>query len=295
MSAVFRKFFGVLLILAAIIGLLFSISGIVLLWRVQAQIATGLQEGVAILIQTLDTTSQGLEVTQTALESSVASIQAMQSTVETTVKTVNSAGPMVAQISNIMENDLPETILATQQSLQTASESAKVIDGVLRTMSGIPLIGSSIGYNPEVPLNEALDKVSNSLENLPSAFIDMQDSLAQTNNNLETFEADLSTVAASIGGIEKSVAQYKNVVSGYQDSLDQLKTRLKVFSSNLPNILRLTAIGLTVFLVWMTIAQIGLFAQGWEMLTRKDIEKMVEAELAEQKAEDEAEEKPAES
>jgi len=38
-------------------------------------------------------------------------------------------------------------------------------------MSGIPLIGPSIGYDPEVPLSEALGQVAQNLEDLPDAFI----------------------------------------------------------------------------------------------------------------------------
>jgi hypothetical protein len=122
----------------------------------------------------------------------------------------------------------------------------------------------------------------------------MNASLKQTNSNLETFQADLSTVATSIGQIENSVAQYKTVVAGYQKSLAQVEQNLKAFSDNLPNLVRTVSLAATIFLVWMAIAQIGLFAQGWEMITRKDVEKVVEAELAEHKVE-EASEKPAES
>ncbi len=104
---------------------------------------------------------------------------------------------------------MPKTIESTESSLRTAQESAKVIDSVLSTLSSIPLIGSSIGYNPQVPLDQALGEVADSLTGLPDSFANMADSLKATSSNLETFEADLTVMAESIGEIEKNVAQYR--------------------------------------------------------------------------------------
>jgi hypothetical protein len=158
-------------------------------------------------------------------------------------------------------------------------------------MSGIPLIGPSIGYDPEVPLAEALGQVAQNLEDLPDTFIGMQESLVNTQDKMQIFESDLTVMAESVGQIQSSVAQYDQVISGYQASLNQLITRLDTISTNLPNIVRMISISLTAFLVWMAIAQLGLITQGWELLTenrpRKE-EKEAEAEV-EAKAEAEAE------
>ncbi len=119
-----------------------------------------------------------------------------------------------------MEENLPDTIRATQTSLDTAQQSAATIDTVLRAMSGIPLIGPSIGYDPDVPLSDALGQVATSLENMPDTFIGMQDNLKTTQNSLQTFEADLTVMADSVGQIQSSVAQYDQVIGGYQASLE---------------------------------------------------------------------------
>jgi len=269
----FRRFFGVLLIIAAIVGLLFSIVSLVVIWRVEPQATASLQNSLTLLGQTLETTAQGLEITQQTLKGAVGSIQALQGTVETTARTVQSSGPMLDMISNMVKEDLPQTISATQQSLQSAADSAKVIDTVLGTLSSIPFIGSSVGYTPEVPLYMSLEKVVDSIAELPNRLIEMGDSLAQTTGNLSSFESDLSLMASSIDTIETSVAQYEKVIGGYQAQIDSLNSQIMALSANLPSIMRTLALGLSVFLAWMAIAQIGLFAQGWEMVTQKDARK----------------------
>jgi peptidoglycan hydrolase CwlO-like protein len=268
--SILRRILGVLLIAAAIGGLIFSLAGIVILRRIEPDITKGLQDVISLVGQTLETTSQGLVVTQQSIESSVASIQALQDTVSTTAKTIQSASPMVSQLQKIMHDDLPKTIEATQASLDTAAQSAKVVDGVLSTLSKVPLLGSSIGYNPAVPLNVALSQVSASLVDLPNTFNSMESSLKDTGDNLQTFQADLETMGASIGKIQSSVTKYEQVIGDYQKSLDQVQGRLDTLSKSLPNLVHTLMLALIFFLIWMAVAQIGLFIQGWELVSRKD-------------------------
>ncbi len=262
-----RRLIGLILILAAIGGLLISILGLVAIWRIHPNLTQNLQTGVDLIGQTLETTAQGLIITKEALASSVETIGNLQATIETTASTISSTQPMLEEISTMLKNDVPNTIQATQQTLLTAQQSAQVIDGVLMTLSSIPLIGSSIGYNPEIPLSDALGDVAESLQDLPDSFTRMADSMKTTQSNVQTFEADLSVMAGSVGEIQTSVAEYEKVISGYQASLDQVQAQLDTLSTNLPQIVRTAVIGLTVFLVWLAIAQVGLFTQGWELLT----------------------------
>jgi hypothetical protein len=68
---------------------------------------------------------------------------------------------------------------------------------------------------------------------------------------------------------------------------------MDMFSANLPNIVRMLSIGLTAFLVWMAIAQLGLFTQGWELLTEGRKGKEDEEEVEEEKKVAEAAVEPA--
>lgn len=264
---IIRKLIGFLLLIAAIVGLVISIGGIVLLWQVEAQASQNVQSTIELLGQTLETTSQGLTITETALKSSVNTISSLQSTVVTTVNTVKSSGPMVDEISLLMENDLPGAIEATEASLRSAAASARVIDGLLGTLSSIPLVGSGLNYNPDVPLSKALEDVADNLSGLPESFSNMTMSLQKTSSNIETFEADLTVVAESIGEIERSVADYEIVIKGYQQSLEQVKAGMDNLKDSIPTYVRFLVLALTVFFVWMAIAQLGLLTQGWELLT----------------------------
>jgi hypothetical protein len=287
-----RRFFGLLLLIASVIGLAFSILGITYLWQIQNNITTGIQSTVNLLSQTMQTTSQGLNVTYSALDGSVSTIRSLQTTVETIAVTAKSSTPLVEEIRMLMDKDLPDTIAATQDSLSSAAKSAEVIDTLLSTFSSLPLIGASLDYNPDVPLSKSLEGVGNSLNSLPDAFKSMQDDLLTTTANLETFETDLSMMAKSIGEIETTVAQYDDVIGGYQKSLDNIQLQLDVLSNNIPTIVRFLLIALTVFLGWMAIANLGLLTQGWELLTENSMKKEVREAIAKTEGREEKQDTP---
>jgi hypothetical protein len=289
--SIFRKIAGILLITAAIVGLLFSLVGLVVIWQVKPALTEGLQETVEVISATLATTSQALEVTQQSLESSVQTISSLESTVQTIATTVKSSEPMVVSIDKLLNEDLPATMEATYASLVTAEQSAAAIDGVLTTLSNIPIIG--IPYDPEVPLGSALGGVAEKVSVLPARFQELATNLQSTTDNLERFEADLSTMAASIGQIESSVAQYKSVVSGYQQSLEQVQQQLTGLSAALPGIVNSLVWGLSIFLAWMAIAQIGLMTQGWELVMRKSAPRQEVVEIEAKEEKEDAQEAPA--
>lgn len=267
--SVVRKLIGVLLILAAIIGLVFSIGGIIMFRQIEPKLTAGIQNTIDVLSQTLETTAQGLTVTSAALESAVQTISALEQTVQTTATTVKSSAPLVADISKLMEDDLPTTIGATETSLRSAQQSAQVIDSLLGTLSSIPLIGAGLNYNPDVPLSEALGEVATSIGDLPESLAGMQSSLEDSSSNLENFEADLTMMASSIGEIENSVSQYTDVIQGYKDTISRLQAQMEMLKRNIPTYIHYLVLGLTIFFIWMAIAQLGLLTQGWELLTEK--------------------------
>jgi methyl-accepting chemotaxis protein len=268
---IFRKLIGVLLLVAAVVGVVFSIASIVYIWRIEENVINSLQNSIDLISQTLDTTSQGLIVTRDALKISVQTISSLETTILTTAKTIESATPVVDQIGSIMESDLPKAIEAASTSLKSAQQSAKVIDSLLSTLGSLPLIGSSLNYNPEVPLSDSLGQVADSLNDLPASFSNLQENLDQASSNLETFEADLSVMAESVSGIESTISEFDNVIEGYQQSLLQIHTNLEAAKRNLPTYMHFLVLALTVFFVWMAIAQLGLLTQGWELVTEPPV------------------------
>ena len=67
MNSFFRKFFGISLILVAILGMAFSTFGVVGIWAVRNSVFVSLHETTELLINTLETKSEGMVVVDNSL------------------------------------------------------------------------------------------------------------------------------------------------------------------------------------------------------------------------------------
>lgn len=254
---------GILLILAALLGLLLGISGLIGLWQIRPAFISSAQKNLALLESTLQTTSNGLLLTEQSLDNAQNSLQAIQSTLQTTAKTMQSTEPLISSIAGLAAQDLPAATRTAQDSLNTAAESAQVIDAVLNALSFLP----GINYNPKLPLATSLKDLSSNLENLPETFRVMETNLQDTSQNLQIIQVDLALMIDSISEIETSLDQSENVITDYQISVSEMQKQLDSLSAYLPKFINISSYILTVFLIWLIIAQLGLMILGWQLIT----------------------------
>lgn len=253
---------GILLILAAISGFVIAVVGLIGIWQIKPRVISSVQSNLDLLNKTLETTSEGLAITKDSLDGAKASLQAMQSTLQTTSKTMQSTEPLITSMSDLAAQDLPAAVLTAQNSLDTAAESAQVVDTVLRALNFLP----GINYNPNTPLASALEELSTNLDNLPETFIVMESNLRDTGHNLQIIQVDLVLMIDALRQIEASLMKSENVIASYQDSVSQVKNQIVKLSDSTPKLVNGFSIGVTVFLAWFIIAQLGLLTQGWQLL-----------------------------
>jgi len=274
MQSFFNRVIGVSLIIAAIFGLVFSVGVLVGIWRIKDQVTTSISNTLVLLGDVLEVTGQGLDVSQQAIDASINSIKALSETVSAVAQTIDTTSPLVDNLANLMKDDLPKTIDATQSSLQTAQKGAEVIDNFLKILTNIPLLNSLLSrdsYNPQPPLDQALGNVSNSLNNLPTALEKMQTNLQTTGSSLIEIKDGFEAMSASIDQIENNVANFSQVIRQYQLMVEDLQNKIEFLRTNLATIINTVAILLSLFLVWMIVVQFALLTQGWELLHRKTI------------------------
>jgi uncharacterized phage infection (PIP) family protein YhgE len=264
MKKFFNRITGFLLVLAAIIGLAFSLAGIAGIWVVKNQVTSGIVSGLDLIIDSLNSTGRGLTIIQESFSTMTPSITSVQDTLNTGANTIETAKPLLNSMETLLDKNLPDTIAAVQTSLDTAYDSAKIIDSVLRALT----IFNKDSYNPKVPLHEALAQISTNLGDFPQTFADMETSIADTANQADIIQADLKTMAANVSEIQTSLKDYEEQVANYQDSMKATKKQVNTIKALTPRIVDVAVWVLTIFLAWMAIAQLGLLTQGWELLHR---------------------------
>jgi hypothetical protein len=104
------------------------------------------------------------------------------------------------------------------------------------------------------------------MENLPQTFIVMQSNLQDTGQNLQTIQVDLLLLIDALEQIEKSLIDSEKVITGYQDSLVQVSNKIDALAVAAPKSINMISLAGSIFLIWMAIAQLGLFIQGWQLI-----------------------------
>lgn len=267
-----RRITGILLIVASVLGLVLALVGLVGIWSARNRAVDTIQTQVALTVSVLDTTAQGLDVADTALQTTQATVGTLNSTVQTLAKSITDTVPLMDSLTTVLGKDFPRTIETTQKSLDSAQASAEIIDNVLRLVTSIPFFPGD-PYNPDVPLSVALGDVSRSLDSMPDSFRDMESNLVKTNANLALMQSDIEKVAADVSQVQSNLEQARRIISQYKDAALQLQSRLQKLQEMIPAVVNTTLIVITLFLLWLAIAQLGLLTQGLDLLKQAQSEK----------------------
>ena len=263
MSPKLTRTFAIILISAAILGWVISLSGTLLVWGYRPRVTQAAVSQVKVIRASLELTTAGLGVTQKSLSAVVGGLEGLQATVNTTAETVKATTPFLESLIGVAENSLPAAIDAVQKSVDTAQDGAKVIDNVLRAISAIPIFNGR--YNPTTPLDQALDNVSEGLAALPENFAKMSDSLSSTRDGINAVEEGITSMAADIGEITASLKEAQQIISDYQETAETVLNFLNAWEDRIPQLITILAVIFTVFFIWIAATQLGLLLQGLQL------------------------------
>jgi hypothetical protein len=272
-----RRILGVLVMITGILGLLLALAGLTGVWIAKPTVSVYADATIDTLSKSVITSKSVMATTGEALGATIDSVDALSAMLGTTAATVQDTKPVLNGIEIIMGTTLPSTLEAAATSLYTAQEAAQVLEGTIESLnafrallSDVPLIGGFVGqpaesYNPEVPLADSLGELAVNLESLPATFVEMSADLSATDGNLAAIQENLITMSDSVGLISVSLSEYQSMVIQSQSSMDDLAAILTNIQTNMPNILNGAATVLSLFFVWLLIAQIVILSQGWEL------------------------------
>jgi methyl-accepting chemotaxis protein len=276
MRRTFIRITGFALILASIAGLLFSLAGIFGIWTVQRNLTESLTQTVDLIDLTLETTTQGLTVVNDSLIRANTDVRALSTTLQTTGRAIRDTNPMIVEVSGLVADEIPDSILKMQTALTSAQASARLIERTLTLIGNIPLMPA---YNPPVPLDMALGEVVASLDAIPESLSAVETSLNTSRGNLIMIEAEFNIMARHINDINTSLTDARVVITQYQEVVSVLHEQVTTVQTNLPAWMDTATWFITVGLVWLGLTQLGLLAQGFEMVAlRTEPALVVEAE-----------------
>lgn len=258
-----RKVIGYIFIIAAILGLIFSLAGIGLVWVVKAPLTANLISTLDLIDTTLEATSSGLTVIDDTLTKTISDLSSIENTVQTAGKGIDDSVPMVESLSTLLSDNIPQAISATQTGLTTLQDAAGTFESTLQLVTSIPFLPIE-GYDPDVSFSDALEDVSQSLDAIPQSLSEMEGTLSSTEGNLVMMGAQINIIARNISELKDSFYEIQLVFAQYQEVISVAQTKLDSFRDSLQTGIIVTAWIFTIIFVWLGIAQLGLLTQGLE-------------------------------
>jgi hypothetical protein len=262
---VLKRLFGFLLIIAAAAAFIFSVVGIFEIWRYRPVVEKTAFDTLALFDQALITTQDGLTVVGQVVETTTVDAASLQTAIQALAQTLHATNPMLDSLTSLASKELPATVDATQTSLASAQSSALLIDNVLTALTSIPLLPVA-PYKPDVPLHTALAQVSTSLNSLPPALATINSSLVDGKTNLGVVEVELNKMSETTKGIGIALGSAQTIIDQYKTVTTQLKIRVETAQRAAPGWITTITWILSFLLAWLLIAQLGMCAQGLEIL-----------------------------
>jgi hypothetical protein len=255
---------GILLLAGALVGIVISFAGLVLVWieapRLQAGIGGLIDQGS----QTLTTTQAGLSVLSTSLDQTQQALRSMQTTADDAAGAIDQTVPMAQSAAGLVGTDMTDIVKQTQTSLESARTSARFVDDTLGFISSLPIIGKR--YAPTQSLSDSIDQVSKSLAGLPGSLAGLQTNLNTSADNLTTLRTQVQSLSGELHQMDMSAGEAKGVVQSYQTQVKAMQDGLAGARVDLPVAITGFEIGASLFFAWLAIAQIGLYFQGIDLL-----------------------------
>lgn len=258
---------GTVLVIAAVFGLIFSIAGIVVVGQAVAAVEVSLNGGLDLMDRTLQTTADGLRLADESLQDVQAAVGSLESTIRQSGAALGNVIPSFRSLGDLLGIEVPDTLRSTEQSLGAASQAAEVIDNLLSTLSSIPFLNIAT-YEPEVPFHESLQDVASNIQDIPGRLEEAQTGIIQAIDSLETIKGDVTTIADPIARIGTSLGETQGVLGNYQGIVADLQQQVNNLQTNVSTWLNWLKWGVWLVLIWLGIAQIGLFTQGLELIGR---------------------------
>ncbi len=243
----------------SIIGLLFSIAVIALVFPIRAKLVVGLDESLAVTHKGLTTTSNILTTIDTTLTKVDGSLTVLVDSARDTSESLKTTSEMASSIASLVGDSFTSVINKTQDSLEVAGKTARIVDDTLAIIAAVPIIGAR--YEPENTLEDSINGISTSLNPMTTNLGEVRDDLKQTAEDLGGIRSSLDTLADSLEEILGSVEDTQKSTREYIATVNTLIDKVEFIQKNFRTWLTILSVLAILFFLWMAAAQVGMMMQ----------------------------------
>ncbi len=237
MKKTLSKSMAVLRLVISLIWIALSIFAMFYTHKTVQRAQSWLGETLAPLIESIDNVHAIMVESNDVLVGVEESLDSVQDvTVDMTILLTDTR-PLVSESTEVIASDIPGAIEGIQASMPSLIETAATVDETLRFLSNfeasIPIpfrdslsFGLGIDYDPETPLDQALEDLNGNMDGIPENLRDLEDDLTTANDNLLVVRDDLSALADDLYEINQELKDINPRLEALTEDVQALQSTL---------------------------------------------------------------------
>lgn len=256
---------GIMLVMLAVGGSVVALSSAGSLREAVDGRMVSLDQTLVAGSQALRTADDTVAIVAGIVEQLVGSLDSVENAAIDAIATIDDAENGLNQLAEISGEDLPRIIDSLKEAMPALIQVADVIDGTLGALSfvGVP-------YDPDVPFDESLAGVADSIDDLPDQVRHQAELIGEVGQGLGGIADQAGDLIIEVGLAQQQLAdgvellkQYRSTTSAAIEAVEQQRRLLQSRSES-----EKAAVDRSV--VAVVIAQAGLAVMGIWMLLRKE-------------------------
>ena len=217
--------------------------------------------------QTLESVRDVINETSAVISSTNQSLGALQNSISGASITLSDIRPLIWKTTKVVTLDVPDALDGVQVSMPSLIETAKSVDETLTWLSNFKITipnpfgpewnyDLGISYNPEVPLDQALESMGQNLVDIPDELRDLDQNLSDTDNNLKVVSDDLALLAVDIKNTNERIEEVVPRIEIFIGDVEDVQTSLRETQTSVFEFLDIGQKVLKGILVLLIISQI---------------------------------------
>ncbi|MEA3374985.1 MAG: hypothetical protein U9R72_02110 [Chloroflexota bacterium] len=252
---------GALLILIGALGIALSALGVITVWRAAYDVAVAADESLILLSDTLQDIDHSLDVASSTLDGAAVAMDGIYTTTLDVSRTLSTTRVTIEEMAGLAEHDLPQSIESSLVALDALKETAGGIDRILRALRVFG-IGD---YNPEMPLDQAVEETHAGLEPVPDGLRAMGNGLHEASASLEDVRGGLVLMGGHVVGIQENVVDADGALRSHRRTMRELQRRVAALRKDVDRPIKTVAWGATLLLIWIGLSQLAIVRWGIDL------------------------------
>lgn len=197
-------------------------------WLVVAGMVGGARDTIQAASVVVDDVGAATDAAAVSVSSMRAVVEDIERTARSSSRTLTAVDELVTQIGDQASGDIADSLESTVAAMPGLIRTGTLID---RTLRALTFVG--VDYDPDVPLDEALESLRDSLSPLPEEIRDQAELLSAAGEDLREIGRDAGSLAASLLEIRIDLLEAERVVTTAAADIDEVEVSVRQMSDDL--------------------------------------------------------------